>query len=475
MKNKWLSWLCLLTTISSLVGAGSGCNAKAKWFMSPTAEYTETEKETPLPVYSRTYEWLGGSDVMPIGTYSGPATERTIDGKKVESFLTDEKFELFKECGINFFASTVDGAQDWNNMQLLLELSEKHGFGVFATDSGIRGASQGLTMTTERLNQRVQKYLQYDSFLGAELLDEPSVSIMDALGNTMESWKNSSLLTGKDMYYNALPDYSTGTQLSGTDTPISYEEYVRKYIEILGANYFSYDYYPFQNWGVLSPTYYDNLSVARNLSEEYKIPFWTFIQCGGDWGYGWTECVPETDGAFLWNVNTCLAYGAKGIQYFTLNQYPGFLSTNDPLSATRSGMFGAFGNINRWYYFAKKANKWIQAIDHILMNSTNTGVIFHGKSPTKASTGAEVIKDGKYRQMTSVQGDDALVGCFDYYGSTMLMVVNNSTKKDNAKITLTFDGVYGYEIYQRDSMVELAGNALQFKLDVGEATLVILK
>lgn len=475
MKKRLISWLCVLTTVCSFMGVGSGCNKQPKWFMSTTAKYTETEKEVPLPVYARTYEFLGGSDVMPIGTYSGPAPERTVDGKKVDSFLTDEKFELIKEAGINFFASTVDGAQDWKNMQLLLELSERHGFGVFATDTSIRGASQGMTMTTERLNERVQKYLNYDSFLGAELLDEPSASILQDLGKTMKAWKNSTLLTGRDLYYNALPDYAGGEGLSGTSTPITYEEYVRQYIEVLGADYFSYDYYPFQNWGILTQTYYDNLSVARNLSEEYQIPFWTFVQCGGDWGYGWTECIPDTIGKFLWNVNTCLAYGAKGMQYFTLNQYPGFLNINDSLSATRSGMFGAFGNINRWYYFAKEANTWIQFIDHILMNAANAGVIFHGKSPTKASTGKEVLVDGTFRQLTSVQGDDSLVGCFDYFGSTMLMVVNNSIKKDNAKVILTFDDVYGYEIYQRDTVTDIAGNALQLKLDVGEAAIVILK
>ena len=475
MKKRLISWLCVLTTVCSFVGFSSGCKDEAKWFMSTTAEYTETEKGTPLPVYSRTYEFLGGSDVMPIGTYSGPASARSVGGVSVDSFITPEKFELIKATGVNFFSSTVDGAKDWNNMKRMLELGEEYGIGVFATDSSIGGLQNTNVMTTELLNTRVQKYLDYDSFLGAELRDEPNAEHMKELKKTLAAWRESDLLDGYDMYYNALPDYATPDQLSGTLEQMEYEKYARLYIEHFDADYFSYDYYPFGKWGTIGKTYFENMGLVRNLCEEYQIPFWTFIQCGADWGYGWTECIPETDGKFLWNVNTCLAYGAKGMQYFTLNQWDGFLTESDSLSATRSGMFGAFGNINRWYYFAQKANKWIQAIDHILMNSANAGVIFHGKSPTYPSTGEEVLADGKFRQLTSVQGDDALVGCFDYYGATALLVVNNSVKKDDAKITLTFDDVYGYEVYQRDTVTDIAGNALQLKLDVGEAALVVLK
>lgn len=475
MKKRLISWLCVLTTVCSFVGFGGGCKDEAKWFMSTTADYTETEKGTPLPVHARTYDFIGGADVMPIGAYGGPSLAKNVHGVQVESFLSEEKYDLIKAAGLNFVLAGVDGRTDWTNMQLALDLCNKYQIGLFATDSSIGGLAPATTMTTDALNQKVSKYLDYDSFLGIVLQDEPSAEKVKTLSKTLKAWHRSSILEGKDMYYNALPDYAEGTSLSGTNTPITYEEYVRAYIEGFDAKYFSYDYYPFQNWGVVSLGYFGNMSTVRNLCMEYQIPFWTFIQCGGDWGYGWTECIPDTEGKFLWNVNTCLAYGAKGMQYFMLNQWEGFLSVNDSLSATRVGMFGAFGNINRWYYFAKKANAWIAAVDHVLMNSANAGVIFHGKSPTPASTGEEVLVDGKFRQLTSVQGDDALVGCFDYNGGTALMVVNNSLKKADAKITLTFDDVYGYEIYQRDSVVDLAGNALQLKLDVGEAALVVLK
>ena len=66
------------------------------------------------------------------------------------------------------------------------------------------------------------------------------------------------------------------------------------------------------------------------------------------------------------------------------------------------------------------------------MNANNVGVIFHGESPVTKSTGSEVIAENKFRQLTSVSGSDALIGCFDYCGGTALSVVNNSYEKNDA-------------------------------------------
>ncbi len=48
-------------------------------------------------------------------------------------------------------------------------------------------------------------------------------------------------------------------------------------------------------------------------AQEANIPFWTFVQtCSFNSG----RRIP-TEADILWQVNTALAYGAKGIQYFT--------------------------------------------------------------------------------------------------------------------------------------------------------------
>ena len=475
MKKKLISCFCIMAIVGSLMGTSCGVEPSvsggstaieqepAKWFMSKTAEYTESEKGVPLPVYTHYYDQLGGPDVMPIGTYSGPPRD----------FLTDERFLEFQEVGFNFFTSSF-GTTDWASTQKIFELSDKYGFGIFADNNSIGGRAQTSTITAEKIDERVQNYLGYDSFLGVFLVDEPTGKLCEEYKNTLTAWRESKYASNYDMYYNALPDYAAATSLSGTEEHYTYEQYMRKYIEELDADYFSYDYYPFGFNEAISDGYFGNLAVVRNVCQEYEIPFWVFGQCGFDFGWKVGINAPN-EGQFIWGINTALAYGAKGVQYFVLNQPSLFVNQEDEWGATRAGMYGIYGNKNEWWYYAKKANTFIKNVDHVLMNSAHMGVIFHGNSPIKKTDVIETITEERFRQMTSVQGDDALVGCFDYYGGTALLVVNNNVKKKDAKITLTFDDIYGYEVYQRDTVTDIAGNALQLRLDKGEAALVVLK
>ena len=66
-----------------------------------------------------------------------------------------------------------------------------------------------------------------------------------------------------------------------------------------------------------------------------------------------------------------------------------------------------------------------------------------------------------------------MVGCFDYFGKTVLYVVNNSITQ-TTDITLTFDNRYKYEIWQEGQKSERIGSQLEFTFGVGDAALVVL-
>ena len=66
-------FLALLVSILLLFGAAA-CNEKSEYYTAADGAYQETEKGTPSPVYAKTYEAIGGRDVMPIGTFYGPST-----------------------------------------------------------------------------------------------------------------------------------------------------------------------------------------------------------------------------------------------------------------------------------------------------------------------------------------------------------------------------------------------------------------
>ena len=100
------------------------------------------------------------------------------------------------------------------------------------------------------------------------------------------------------------------------------------------------------------------------------------------------------------------------------------------------------------------------------------GIIANGDSPCPIP---EKGKLNSFRELTSVSGDDSIVGCFDYKGKAAYYVVNNSTTKDKAKVTLHFNNNYASEVIQNATEYNLTGKNLTLTLAPGEGVLVVLK
>ena len=92
----------------------------------------------------------------------------------------------------------------------------------------------------------------------------------------------------------------------------------------------------------------------------------------------------------------------------------------------------------------------------------------------KNNMGEELIKSGKYHELTGVSGATSVVGCYNYQGQTVLYVTNNSYSK-NGTVTLSFDQNYGYEIYQGGKKKESNGKEISLDLLPGEGVLVMPK
>ena len=85
------------------------------------------------------------------------------------------------------------------------------------------------------------------------------------------------------------------------------------------------------------------------------------------------------------------------------------------------------------------------------------------------------IKDDTFRELKTVNDDcNALIGCFDYYGKTVLYAMNSSFT-DATEITLTFDDTYCYDVTQRAETVSVVGKKMTLKLNAGEGAMVALR
>lgn len=419
-------------------------------------------------------EYLGGKDVMPITGYFGPYPH---DYEHLPQYFTDEVFKLIADSGINLMVySATDYASHPELVEKNLELGEKYGVGVFVTDNDVLAST-----TVEEVKEKIAKYSDRKAFCGMYVVDEPtSTCYCDADGSRLiPKYETISKILQQDLnlpcYINLLP------VLLIEDYQKKYEQYVNEFCDILQPKMVCWDYYPFDKYreGNMA-LYFYNMNVIREAAMKRGLPFWAFVQAGSQWNDGWKKFDSETpywpnESQFNWNVNTSLAFGAQGIQYFPLLQPIQFtLTTTDEGDYERNGIIGGMCNKTQWYYYAQTINKHIAAIDEVLMNSVHKGIIASGEQAKKdLSMTTCVIEAGNFEQLKSVVGD-TIVGCFNYQGKVALYVVNYSF--DNAQnITLEFDGVQNLKMIQNAKESEVNADTLTLDMAAGEGILIVIQ
>lgn len=324
--------------------------------------------------------------------------------------------------------------------------------------------------------------------LGLLACDEPFPKMLDNLGAISKAFYQLENLGDRQLYTNVIGYWEGESTLWGQSQPITWEEYMNTIFDEVGLNMLSITYYPFTSAETPESSLKDafnKLGMYRNLAIKRGLPAHRMMQAGGQHNdrAEWIDTVDPypSEAETLFDVNTSLAYGYKGIQYFTLVQPEHYAyQTGETFDfENRCGLIGGAGNLTRWYYFAQRANKQIVAVDEYLMQAANMGVIVHGDAASsivldEATPSEEIITSKTFRQLTSVSGDDCIVGCFDYKGGTALYVVNWS-RKQKGNITLGFDNdKYRYKVIQRAEEVDVVGGRMTLTLDAGEGALIVL-
>ena len=476
MKNKYIKHTLLIVClfcISLLIG----CQSEEKEAITVVPMEIEESRG-----YS--FDFIGGKDVMPIGGFYGPyTTGYSKNGNRLPDYVSDEIFELISDAGINLVvASSENYSSRPERVLKALELGEKYGVGLFVSDNNILRAIVSEAYPEEEIVNALIKYYDYESFCGVHLIDEPTTPYymggdytryISTYGYLAQMLENS---LGVTCYENLLPVTNTKSAQE------SYEKYVEEFCETFNPKFLTWDHYIFdKSRGENYQMYFWNMDVIRQYSEKYDIPFWAFIQAGSQWAEGGlVEFDSETpyypnEAQFNWNVNTSLAFGAQGIQYFPLIQpYHFAYGESTEWDCERNGVIGAFGNKTQWYNFAKNINKHIAEIDEVLMNSVNKGIIVSGTDAINDTARTSyVIESGKFQELISVDGD-ALIGCFNYNGKTALYVVNYSMEYAQ-HIVLEFNQKHDINMIQNAEKSYIKAEKLTLDMAAGEGVLLVIE
>lgn len=445
----------------------------------------EAEAQQVLPmeveeVASYSFDFIGGDDVMPIMGYFGPYGKPfSYNGNKLPDMFSDEMFQLYADTGINMIShNDNDYAEYPSVVKKLLEQGEKYNIGIQVYDTRILDEA-GAEMSIETMDALLNEYANYPAYCGNYIIDEPgqeSYLLATLNGTTIAD------VAPIFQKMNELGFYGYGNLLgiiSGKED--KYQAYIDEYIQSCNPPYLQYDMYPFDSDSGHGQVerYFQNLSMIKASAEANNIPFWGFIQIGSQYNdagaYFDTNGYYPSKGQTYWNVGTLLAFGAKGINYFTLIQPYWFAyAQSEPFDFQRNGLIGAWGNKTRWYYYAQDINKQIAAVDEVLMNSVSKGVIATSDAVRSDLGECQFVLDGtSWRELKDVSGE-ALIGCFNYQGKTALYVVNYDVEYAQ-KIKLDFLDEYNVTVIQNAERSPHTADKLELVLSAGNGALIVFE
>jgi hypothetical protein len=158
----------------------------------------------------------------------------------------------------------------------------------------------------ENVTAVIKQVRNHPAVYGYYLRDEPSADFFKGLAIASDVIKEQH--PGAWPYINLFPNYAEPWQLATPD----YQTYLDKFIEVCKPPVLSYDHYALYQGGGFNEAYFVNLEQMRALAAKNKIPFWNIVLSVGCLNF--REC-SQTDLRF--EVYTSLAYGARGIAYFT--------------------------------------------------------------------------------------------------------------------------------------------------------------
>jgi hypothetical protein len=141
-------------------------------------------------------------------------------------------------------------------------------------------------------------------------------------------------------------------------------------VDTIGQPFLSYDNYSLVG-GEMLDYFYTNLEIVRRLSIETKTPFWNCILANAHFNY-----MEPSDATFHLQVYATLAYGGRGIQYFTYFA-PG-------VGNYRLAAIDQFGNRTPTWERLRRINLEIAALAPTILNLRSTGVFHYPDVPDQA-------------------------------------------------------------------------------------------
>ncbi len=438
-----------------LLGATAAAIAAGMTTTPSTAAASSATSNVAIPSPD-TLPLTGGAE-FPVGLFWPPHPYAS----------TAERFAEIAEAGFDFVISG-NYAGDGNIFQHQLALARDAGLQMLISDDiQIRNMARWFSISDnpadflsitpaearEFYTRARDAYGPYSSLAGFNFYDEPGPGWFGTLAKA--------LAVSRELAPQLLPYIN----LFPSDDPA----YYRDFVDIVKPSLVSFDRYPLLSEGREDANYFHNWAIVRDAALRGDVPAWVFIQTLAYNGHR-----EPTAAELLWQVNISLAYGAKGIQYFTYWT---------PEAARGEGFGPALitvdGKRTSRYSAAKKINTtWLHQVGRELKPLVSESVVHANETPLPNGTVGFTPTD----LVTGITGQAVVVGTFRSRDSTVKdrwLLVSNRSHSASTRATVVVDPakVYGVDVFQpiSKSYAGLRGTGVPVSLAPGAAALLRLK
>ncbi|MFD1827569.1 hypothetical protein [Mumia zhuanghuii] len=279
----------------------------------------------------------------------------------------------------------------------------------------------------------------YASFAGMHLYDEPSVGQLPLMAKAV-AMANEAYPDALS-YVNMLPGFGAGYEQAARD---------------IDSPVLSFDRYPILASGE-DLGYFENWAQVRAAALKHGRDSWVYIQ-----SVGYANHAIPTKADILWQISISLAYGCKGIQYFTY-------WTPDPArgEAFTTGLITVEGKRTPLYRYSKDINRDVLApLGKQMLGLTSTAVQLAGVAAPPAGLDP-FAADGL---VSAVSGDPVVLGRFVDGDDRLHTLVANYSRHERARVRLTLPAPAEAYDPRRDRWERERDGALT--LDAGESVLL---
>ncbi len=301
-----------------------------------------------------------------------------------DDFTNPDRYREIADANFTFAMNTClgQGSHSVAANHALLDSAHAAGLKAYVWDHRIPGPSGDGTSTKNRklddatravLDAIIAEYKDHPALAGYMMDDEPVAPSFTFWGEVFAYFKSKD--PSHPPYINLLPTYAA----SGLNL---YGEYVQQFADVVAPAQLSYDHYALLKTGDRDD-FFSNLFVVGEVARAHEIPFWNIVLAAALPDYR-----QPTEAELRWQAMQTLAYGGKGVLYFSYWSFPA-AGLNESVIRTDGSRTPVYDELRR-------VNGEVRVIGRYLLGADLLAVFQNGPLPpggTSAPDGGPVSFD----------------------------------------------------------------------------------